>query len=53
MINEPAIPEIDYPHFTLYLSKSRGFPYLTATNIDVDLFKPIPRKKVFDSGRDE
>jgi len=53
MINEPATPEIDYPHFTLYLSKSRRFPYFTATNIDGDLFKPIPRKKVFGSGRDE
>src|SRR5882757_1146303 len=45
--------ELKYTHFSVFLSKSRRFPYFTATNIDGSLFKPIPRKQVFDSGRDE
>jgi endonuclease G len=45
--------EIKYLHYSLFLSESRRFPYFTATNINGGLFKKIPRKKVFDSGRDE
>jgi endonuclease G len=46
LINNPSGPEIDYPHFMLYLSKSRRFPYFTATNINGGSFKPIPCKRI-------
>lgn len=45
--------EIKYLHFSIFLSKSRRFPFFTATNINGELFKKIPRKQVFPSGRDE
>jgi endonuclease G len=45
--------EIKYPHYSVFLSKSRRFPYFTATNIDGTKFRKIKRTEVFDSGRDE
>ncbi len=45
--------EITYPHFSLFIHKERRFPIFTATNIDGDLFKRIPRKSIFPSGSDE
>lgn len=45
--------EYKYDHYSLFLSKSRRFPYFTATNIDGKLFKAIGRDEVFDSGNDE
>ena len=30
--------ELKYPHFSLFLSKSRRFPFFTATNIDGNRF---------------
>jgi len=52
-IGSPGNPELTYPHFSLYLSKSRRFPYFTATNIDGGLFKRINRDDLFPSGKDE
>lgn len=46
-------PELQYTHFSVYLSRSRHFPYFTATNINGALFQSISRSQVFDSGRDE
>jgi endonuclease G len=45
--------ELKYPHFSLFLSKSRKFPFFTATNIDGKLFKSIPRTTIFPSGTDK
>lgn len=44
--------ELRYVHFSVFLSRSRKFPVLTATNIDGSLFKPIDRSKIFAGGRD-
>lgn len=45
--------EYKYNHYSLFLSKSRRFPFFTATNIDGKLFKAIGRDEIFDSGNDE
>jgi endonuclease G len=54
-VNQQAdlAPELPYTHFSVYLSRSRHFPYFTATNINGALFQSISRDEVFDSGRDE
>lgn len=52
-VKNSDIPVLHYQHFSLLLSKTRKFPYFTATNIDADKFKKIPRKQIFDSGRDQ
>ncbi|HMD00412.1 MAG TPA: DNA/RNA non-specific endonuclease [Ferruginibacter sp.] len=44
--------EIQFPHFSVFLSKSRKFPIFTATNINGGLFKPITRKSIFPGGKD-
>src|SRR5258705_8256781 len=44
--------ELKYPHFSLFLSGSRRFPFFTATNIDGKLFKKIPRDTIFPGGND-
>ncbi|MBX2899817.1 MAG: DNA/RNA non-specific endonuclease [Cyclobacteriaceae bacterium] len=44
--------KLHYDHFSLALSKSRRFPYYTATNIDGSLFKKIKRADIFDGGKD-
>ncbi|RXK86373.1 DNA/RNA non-specific endonuclease [Filimonas effusa] len=51
--DEKKTGELKYPHFSVFLSSSRCFPFFTATNIDGKLFKKIPRKEVFPSGNDE
>ena len=44
---------LHYIHYSLALSRTRRFPYFTATNIDGHRFKKIRRSEVFDSGIDE
>ena len=44
--------EIQYPHFSVFLSKSRKFPFFAATNINGDLFKKVTRKTIFPGGKD-
>jgi endonuclease G len=45
--------ELKYRHYSLFLHKTRHFPFFTAVNINGVLFKKIRRAEVFDSGRDE
>ncbi|HEY0740349.1 MAG TPA: DNA/RNA non-specific endonuclease [Chryseosolibacter sp.] len=45
--------KLDYIHYSVLLSKSRKFPYYTATNIDGKQYVRVKRADVFDSGRDE
>jgi len=52
-ISESKNGELKYTHYSLFLHKTRWFPFFTATNINGKLFKKIKRKEVFDSGRDE
>jgi endonuclease G len=42
--------EYKYEHHSIFMSKSRKFPYFTATNINGGLMKPIHRDEVFDNG---
>ncbi len=44
--------KLHYDHFSVALSKSRKFPFYTATNIDGGLFKKIKRADIFDGGKD-
>lgn len=44
--------QIDYPHFSIFLSAARRFPYFTATNIDGHLFRKITRDTIFPGGSD-
>ncbi len=53
VIDQNKTGEVKYLHFSLFLSKSRRFPFFSAPNINGELFKKIPRKKIFDSGQDE
>jgi endonuclease G, mitochondrial len=45
--------ELKYPHYSLFLHKTRHFPFFTAVNINGTLFKKISRHEIFDSGTDE
>jgi endonuclease G len=45
-------PELPYTHFSVYLSRSRRFPYFTATNVNGRLARKIPREQVFAGGAD-
>lgn len=44
--------ELPYTHFSVYLSRSRRFPYFTATNVNGQLARRIPRERVFAGGAD-
>ena len=48
-----AAPVLTYTHYSVQLSRTRRFPYYTATNINGARFQQINREQVFDSGRDE
>jgi endonuclease G len=45
-------PELPYTHFSVFLSRSRRFPYFTATNVNGQLAWQIPREQVFPGGAD-
>lgn len=45
--------ELKYPHFSIFLSATRKFPFFTATNIDGKKFIKIKRDDIFESGNDE
>lgn len=44
--------EIQFPHFSVVLCKSRKLPFFAATNINGDLFKKVTRKSIFPGGKD-
>lgn len=43
---------LNYQHYSVIQHKERGFPILTAANIEGENFKELRRKDVFDNGRD-